>query len=64
MIQYVHNVFQFATATKKNEKNSNNMKRLTGRWAYNREGSYPAGLEPGCFFCLQVDGPTTGGGGL
>ena len=29
MIQYIHNVFQFATATKKNKKNSKNVESLS-----------------------------------
>ena len=36
---------------------------LTDRWAYNREGLYPRGAynRNSFFFCLQVDGPITGG---
>ena len=73
MIQYIDNVFQFTTPTKKNQNNSNNVESLslqvdgpiTGK-AYIRRG-----LQPENFFPLQVDGPITGeankwggGGGL
>ena len=68
MIQGIDNVFQFAKATKKNEKKSNKMESLTLRVdgpiterAYIRGGG---SCNRNFFFCLLIDGPITGRRGL
>ena len=67
MIQYIDNVFQFASATKKNKNISNNMESLTlqvdgpiTQRAYILGGG---GLLAEYFLCLRVDGLITGGEG-
>ena len=53
MLQYIANVFQFTSPTKKikaEKQQSYGKLNFTGRWAYKREGLYPEGPITGIFF--------------